>query len=65
MLIGARTVSPLGAGAVSLGATTATIPTGVASGTYYVLARADALGAVAEGNETNNVRAVVVRVGPD
>ena len=65
MLIGARTVSPLDAGAVSLGATTVTIPTGAASGTYYVLARADALSAVAEGNESNNLRAVVVRVGPD
>ncbi len=65
VLIGARTVSPLGAGAVSLGATTVTIPTSAAIGTYYVLARADALGAVAEGNESNNVRAVVVRVGPD
>jgi subtilase family serine protease len=66
VLIGARPVPPLGAGAVSTAATTTTIPTGVATGTYYVLARADALSAIAEGNEINNLRgSVKVGVGPD
>ena len=65
VLLGARPVSALQAGAVSSGATTVTIPTGAASGTYYVVARADAGGVVAEGSETNNTRAVIVRVGPD
>ena len=65
VLLGARPVSPLQAGAVSSGATTVTIPTGAATGTYYVVARADAGSVVAEGSETNNTRAVIVRLGPD
>jgi hypothetical protein len=36
-----------------------------ADGNYYILAQADALGTNPETNETNNVTAVLVRIGPD
>jgi subtilase family serine protease len=59
-------VPALGAG-VSSGpvSTTVTVPGGLAAGTYYILAVADAMGAVAEGYETNNTKYLAVRVGPD
>ncbi len=41
------------------------IDAGTAAGTYYVIARADADGTVNETNETNNVRAQSIKVGPD
>jgi subtilase family serine protease len=37
-----------------------TIPAATAPGGYYILVQADALGAVAEGNETNNVTAIPI-----
>jgi subtilase family serine protease len=42
-----------------------TIPTGVATGSYYVIARADATAAVAETVETNNTLARAVQIGGD
>ena len=65
VLLGSRAVSPLGAGAVSSASTIVTIPAGTMSGTYYVVARADAAGVVPEGNESNNTRAASVRIGAD
>jgi subtilase family serine protease len=44
----------LASGATSAGSTSVTIPAGTAPGAYYILARADATGAVAESSETNN-----------
>ena len=46
-LLGSRTVPDLDAGAASSGSTTVTIPSGVAPGLYYLIARADADNAVA------------------
>ena len=65
VLLGSRPVPVLGTGAVSSASTTLTIPAGTASGTYYVVARADAAGVVPEGNESNNTRAASIRVGAD
>jgi subtilase family serine protease len=42
-----------------------TIPPNTTSGTYYLIAKADAAGQVAEGNESNNTAAASIRVGPD
>jgi len=39
-----------------------TIPSGTATGSYFILVRADALGAVAESNEGNNVTAAALTV---
>jgi hypothetical protein len=44
---------------------TLTIPATTTTGTYYVLAQADGDGALVETVESNNVRAVQIRIGPD
>ena len=55
-LLRSRTVSPLNGGASQKLSFTATIPAGTAPAAYYIVARADALNNVAEGNEANNVK---------
>jgi subtilase family serine protease len=54
-----RAVPGLGGGASSLGSTSVTIPAGTAAGSYYLIAKADGDGAVAESVETNNTSAAV------
>ena len=51
-------------GTSSSASTSVTIPTDTATGTSFI-AKADAAGEVAEGNESNNTKLVSVRVGPD
>jgi subtilase family serine protease len=64
-MIGSRSIPSLAAGAQSTGTNQLTLPTGIA-GIYYVLAQADATGAVSERNEANNVTATTaIEVGPD
>jgi subtilase family serine protease len=65
VLLGGRAVPALAVGATHAASTALTLPAGVAPGTYYVIARADAEGAVAETNETNNAAFGAVQVGPD
>ena len=65
-LLGSREVPSLTAGASSAATTSLTLPEGTATGRYFVIAQADAAGAVAETSETNNKRASgSVYVGPD
>ena len=66
VLLGTRTVGTLAAGASSAGTTSIVFPA-VASGSYYVIARADDGDAVVEAREGNNTRATVtpMSVGPD
>ena len=61
-LLGSRDVPPLAVGASSAGATTLTIPVGKPTGTYYLIARADADDVVVEGDETNNTQSAQVQV---
>ena len=63
-LLPARAVAALGTNEASSATTTVTLPQ-VAAGMWYLLARADADGAVAETQEHNNVRFTSVQVGPD
>jgi subtilase family serine protease len=65
--IGSRAVPDLPAGASNSATTTVNIPAGTATGSYYVIAAADAANAVVESTETNNTRstATVLRIGPD
>jgi subtilase family serine protease len=64
--LGSRPVSGLAAGALDSGTTSLTIPASTTAGTYYVLAKADGGGAVAETQEGNNVKFnVAMKVGPD
>jgi subtilase family serine protease len=60
-----RAVGPLAAGASSSGTTSLIIPAGTASGTYYLIAKTDVPDALPESIETNNVKWVTIKVGPD
>jgi subtilase family serine protease len=65
VFLGSRLVPALAPGTVSSASTSLTIPAGTATGTYYVLARADVGGVVAESQEGNNVFARAVQIGAD
>jgi subtilase family serine protease len=64
-LLGSRAVPALAAGASSAASTSVTIPAGTVTGTYYIVAQADALATNAETNETNNNGFSSIRIGPD
>jgi subtilase family serine protease len=63
-LLGSRAVSALAAGTEQTGSTTFTIPV-VAPGKYFLIAKADNGGVVAESDETNNTKNKNLFVGPD
>jgi subtilisin family serine protease/subtilase family serine protease len=64
--LGTRAVPLLAGGASSAAATSVTVPSGTATGTYYILAFADAPNTVGESLETNNTRTSgAIKVGPD
>lgn len=65
LLPGGRAVPDLVAGASSSGSTTLTLPTSLATGSYYVVAKADGDNAIAEGSETNNTRLASIQIGGD
>jgi subtilase family serine protease len=65
LLAASRAVPALSAGATSSAATTLTLPEPLATGSYYVVARADADDGVVETSESNNTAARAVSVGPD
>ena len=61
-VLGSRSIPAFGAGGTNSGSITVAVPPGTAAGTYYFIARADADGAVAESQEGNNTRTVVIQV---
>jgi subtilisin family serine protease/subtilase family serine protease len=64
--IGSRSVGELTAGGASTGQAFLQVPADVLPGSYYVVARADWNGTVAEPTETNNDRySGVIRIGGD
>jgi subtilase family serine protease len=63
--LGSRPVPPLGAGAASRATTNVALPAGIGTGSYYILARADANDEVDESQEGNNTTARLIQVGPD
>ncbi|HEX7794997.1 MAG TPA: CARDB domain-containing protein, partial [Vicinamibacterales bacterium] len=65
LLNGSRNVGPLDAGASSTGSTTVTIPASIAPGTWYIIAKADADGTVAETAEFNNTFPRIIVLGGD
>jgi subtilase family serine protease len=66
VFLGSRSVPVLSAGATSSGATSVTIPAGTVTGTYYVIARADADDLIVEVNEINNTKfSGLIKIGPD
>ena len=66
VFLGSRAVNPLAFNATHVESTIVTIPLSTTVGSYYVLAQADSGGAVAEFQETNNLRAsAIVKIGAD
>ena len=65
LLSGSRAVDELAAGASSSGSTTLTLPSPLAVGSYYVIAKSDADNSVEESQETNNTLSRSIAVGPD
>jgi subtilase family serine protease len=65
VLVGSRAIGSLDPGASSSGSTTVSIPGGLASGSYYLIAVADADKAIAETVETNNTLARTILVGSE
>jgi subtilase family serine protease len=64
-LLGSRNVPALAAGASSSGSTSVTIPDGTASGSWYLIAKADGNEVVTETSETNNTSYKLINVGTD
>ena len=64
VLLGSRSVAALAAKGKSAGTTTVAIPLATAPGKYFLLAVSDAAGAVAEVNESNNLRSKSITVTP-
>ncbi len=64
-VLGERAVPALAPGTTNSGSTSVTIPPGTAGGNYYLIARADADGAVAETAENNNLRYNTIKIGSD
>jgi subtilase family serine protease len=60
--IGGRTVPALGPGASNAGPASLTIPAQTAPGLYYIIAVTDADDVIAETAETNNTRALAIRI---
>jgi subtilisin family serine protease/uncharacterized membrane protein len=65
VLNGARSVPPLAPGATSAGSTSVTLPAGTATGTYYLIAKADGDNAIPESLESNNTELRSLQIGPD
>jgi hypothetical protein len=64
LLLGSRGVPALAAGAASTTTTAVALPPGTV-GKFYVLAVVDHAAGVAEADETNNIRARAITIGPD
>jgi subtilase family serine protease len=64
ILLGSRAVPALAAGGSSAGSTTVVVPPALAPGSYFLIARANADGLLAEANETNNTRTRAFQVSP-
>jgi subtilisin family serine protease/subtilase family serine protease len=61
-LLAERSVGALGARMSSAASISVTVPAGTAPGYYYLIAKADAGGAVTESSETNNIWAQLIKV---
>jgi len=64
--IGTRDIGTLAPNITSTGTTFLTIPPDTVAGMYYVIAKADGPGVVAEAQETNNQKfSMAIKIGPD
>jgi subtilase family serine protease len=65
LLSPAHSVPQLDAGASHVATLSVTLPPSAATGTYYVIAKADAPGTVLETNESNNTISRTIQIGGD
>ncbi|MCX7592012.1 MAG: hypothetical protein N2255_10345, partial [Kiritimatiellae bacterium] len=66
VVLGSRVVPALAAGGSSTANTVVRVPEGVAAGTWYIIAKADADDAMPkELSETNNTKSRTIKIGPD
>ncbi|MBI4698003.1 MAG: DUF1566 domain-containing protein [Nitrospirae bacterium] len=63
--LGARPVPVLASGASNKGTITVTVPSNSCSGSFYIIARADADNLIAETKETNNTMSKSIKTGSD
>ena len=63
--LGGRPVEALAIGAASTATVSLTLPDSVATGTYFIFAKADGVGELVEVNETNNHKAAAISIGAD
>ena len=64
--LGTRSIGSLAPGTTDSAASTFTVPSTIAVGNYYLIAKADANLTITESNENNNVKtASVILIGPD
>ena len=63
--LGSRAIPSLAALATSKGSTTVTVPANACSGTFYIIAKADADYVIPETNENNNTKYKSIKTGPD
>ena len=64
-LLNSRSTGPIPSAGSSAGSASVTIPAGAATGTWYIIAKADDPNAVFETSEINNTRAKSIAIGPD
>ncbi len=66
VLLGTRPTGALGAGVGESASTPLSIPAGTPAGVYYIVAKADGTGVVAETQEANNAKfSLAMKIGPD
>ncbi|HYU77704.1 MAG TPA: CARDB domain-containing protein, partial [Vicinamibacterales bacterium] len=61
-LIGSRSVTALGRGMTDVRSTSVPLPAALSAGTYYLFAKGDGGGTVAETTETNNTRMIAIKI---
>jgi subtilase family serine protease len=64
-LLSSRAIPQLGPSALNAASVSIPIPAGLATGTYYIIAKADYTNTVSESQEGNNVKWKTTRIGPD
>ena len=65
LLLNSRSTGAISSGGSSAGSASVTIPAGTATGTWYIIAKADDPNVVFETSETNNTRTKSIAIGPD
>jgi subtilase family serine protease len=65
VLLGSRSIPALAPGASNSGSVAITLPTGTATGVWYLIAKADGNDSLPESSETNNITSRSIQIGVD